>query len=284
MNSRAIVRYCSFAFTFSRVAILGVFILGVNTREENQTVKCTCFRRSLSFQSCFGKVGPNLVYSRESSLLHHHCVRLREFYCSACLLTLKVNDHTKIIELLINFNKTKFRMIQRQLRNYPTKIFYLPQSPTSYSLCSASNEINNESTKRTHLKIIEYIIGMEPAHKNMWKLKICKQTFVFIDWFYQVNLAYPTITRAKFYYTEKNDNVCCIWCVRDWVNKDNLWRMHACFLSISPWLLRCRSRYFLRQVMQEIWTPENFVEINMLFVRKRLVQHGMLVLAIAVTL
>ena len=144
------------------LALLGLFIPVVNNSMENQIVRCTFCKRSFPYGPRSAEIDPHSKDARVATLLRRHSV-----CCSNCPRSIRINGDNNqryMIELLINLNENYLN--QKQLRNLPFQTFYFTHSPTSYSLCSDSCEMNDEPEQdwelqtevENTLSVINYLI------------------------------------------------------------------------------------------------------------------------------
>ena len=114
------------------------------------------------------------------------------------------------------------------------------------------SEYSNLDNYQPRVEMLDYMIGMEPARKDMWQFVHRAQTFIDLCWSAHVNFTSPSfdqIVEAGFYYTGEADCVRCFWYslgLNCWDPGDDPWREHARFSPRCPWLLRCRGRYYSR--------------------------------------
>ena len=132
------------------------------------------------------------------------------------------------------------------------------------------------------LEMLDYMIGMEPARKDMLQLEKREHTFIDLCWSARVHFTNPSFDKsaeAGFYYTGETDCVRCFWCslgLNCWGPGDDPWREHARFSPRCPWLLRCRGHYFVRKVILQSVTPAAVEQDKLLILRSWDDIHGML--------
>ena len=127
--------------------------------------------------------------------------------------------------------------------------------------CWSEEKYSNLEKYQPPLEMVDYMIGTEPARRDLWQCAPREQTFIDLNWRARVNFASPNfeeLAEAGFYYTGESDRVHCFWCslaLDCWDPDDDPWRKHARFSPLCPWLLRCRSRHFVRRVILKSDAP-----------------------------